>query len=158
MVIEMPGGRISSASVLVAVRPSRSVAVSASCTVPAADGVPTMWPPVTDRPAGALDADHVYGARPPKAASAWSYATPAMPCGSDAVEIATGSTSAIGSGIDAVAVRPSASVTVTASGAVLAAVGVPARVPEASSVSPAGSADAAHAYGARPPVAVSVCE
>jgi hypothetical protein len=67
---------------------AESVAVTVKFDVPAAEGVPEIIPVAASRPnpAGRVPAeiDHVYGAVPPVAVSAWLYTTPTVPSGSEA--------------------------------------------------------------------------
>jgi hypothetical protein len=103
--------------------------------------------------------DHEYGGDPPDAASAWEYATPTVPAGSDAVVIPKAGGLMVS---DNAAVADADALSVTRTVKVLdpAALGVPDMVPPAARLNPAGNVPLAtvHEYGGDPPVAPSVWE
>jgi hypothetical protein len=65
------GGLIAMLNCLAAVKPEVSATWTVNVDVPAADGVPDMVAPLSERPAGRAPAviDQVYGPDPPLAAS-----------------------------------------------------------------------------------------
>jgi hypothetical protein len=139
-----------------------SVTVAVKFAVPAAVGVPLMFPPAPRlSPAGRapLLTVHVYPPVPPLAASACEYATPTVPPGSEAeVTVSGGGVTAMLSAFDAAVLLLSATVAVKF--AVPAAVGVPVMAPFTARFSPAGSEPllTVHEYPPVPPLAVSACE
>jgi hypothetical protein len=129
---------------------------------PAAPGVPDMVPPAARlNPAGnvPLATVHEYGGDPPEAPSAWEYATPTVPAGSDAVVIPKAGELMV---IDNAAVADADALSVTRTVKLLdpAVPGVPDMVPAAARLNPAGNVPLAtdHEYGGDPPEAASVWE
>ena len=108
---------------------------------PAVPGVPDMVPAAARlNPAGnvPLATAHEYGGDPPVAPSAWEYATPTVPAGSDDVVIPkTGGLIVIVKSV--VTLSGAKSLTVTVNVNVPLFRGVPVMVPSRLSVSPAGS-------------------
>ena len=159
LVIWTGAGWIWIASVWVALTPALSATSTENPKRPLLDAVPLMVPAVLRvSPGGRAPEmrDHEYGGDPPDAASAWEYATPTVPAGSDAVVIPKAGGLMV---IDkpAVAVADALSVTRTVKLLVPAAPGVPDMVPPAARLNPAGNVPLAtvHEYGGDPPVAPS---
>src|ERR1035441_6830911 len=129
---------------------------------PAVPGVPDMVPPAARlNPAGKvpLATDHEYGGDPPVAPSAWEYATPTVPAGSDDVVIPKAGGLMV---MDNAAVADAVALSVTRTVKLLgpAVPGVPDMVPPAARLTPTGNVPLAtdHEYGGDPPVAPSAWE
>jgi hypothetical protein len=135
------------------------VTVIVTLLVPAAAGLPEIWPDPASMvsPAGKPLADQAYGAVPPLAFTAPLYAKPMTPLGRDEVVIARAAPIVKESVLDTLrCVGVVASVTVTVTLLVPAVVGLPEIWPdEAFIVSPAGNPLADQAYGVVPPAAVT---
>jgi hypothetical protein len=135
-------------------------------TVPAAVGVPVIWPAALRfNPAGndPADKDQLYGVVPPLAARVAEYPLFTCPPGSDEVVMLTGGTTAATAMLRlAVAVLAGAleSATRTVNETVPAAVGVPVIWPAALRLNPAGNdpPDKDQLYGVVPPAAARVDE
>jgi len=155
------GGLIVRDSAFVVLPFALSVTFTVKLLDPAVPGVPDIVPPAERlKPAGSVPTDtvHVYGGDPPEAASACEYAVPTVPAGSDGVEIVKAGL--IVSDSAAVVETDALSVTFTVKLLDPAVPGVPAIVPPADRLKPAGSvpADTVQVYGDDPPEAASACE
>ena len=155
VVVIVKAGLIVRDSAFVVLPLALSVTFTVKLLVPAVPGVPEIVPPA-DRlnPEGSVPRDtvHVYGANPPDAASAWEYAVPTAPAGSDAVVIAKAGLTTKDNGL--VATPPPLSVNRTVKAAVPAAAGVPLMIPvDAARVKPVGKAptDIVHVTGETAP-------
>lgn len=147
----------------VALRPPASTTLTVNdANASAVDvGVPEISPvdEFSVSPSGRLPSmvDQVKGPAPPETARVWEYATARVAGPSNAVEIATGSTTRIDRA--RVVLRRLASTICTVNDAVLADVGVPDRTPvDVFSVTPAGRLpdEIDHIYGVRPPETANV--
>ncbi len=123
--------------------PAASSTATVKSNAPPAVGVPASDPLLESATPGGsapLATRHAYGVVPPDAASVAAYGVPAAPDGKALVTIESGAaaTRSVRAAV-AVFVPLEASAARTVNVAVAACVGVPAIVPEALSVSPAGS-------------------
>jgi hypothetical protein len=145
------------ARLALAVVPTLSVTVAATVKLPGAVGVPESTPAADAvTPAGNPPTVQVYGGTPPAADSVADTGVPTVPAESEAVMVRVAGVTA--SVRLAEAVVPFASVTVTPTVELPAAVGVPLIAPAAEADNPAGKPLTAQAYGCTPPAAARLAE